>query len=584
MRILNHNKVKAQLAAAIAAAILKTGAEEAAQDIYNAISLPPDATMGDYTYPCFTLSKKLRSAPNKIAEQIAKEIAPGGGIETVLAAGPYINFRLNSGFLGEATCEEILNGKMFERTLVQDPPKTMVEYSQPNTHKELHVGHMRNLCLGDALIRLHRYSGYDIISATFPGDVGTHVAKCLWYLKYHNTVPAPEHNKGAWLGTMYSKGHLKLEAEIGTPQEEENRRQLSEILTQLEHQQGEFYDLWKETKEWSVELMNQVYDWAGVHFDAWYWESDVDVPSVALAKKYYEKGVFIESQGTIGVDLSAYDLGFCMLLKSDGHGLYATKDVELARRKFEDYKIEKSVYVVDKRQAHHFAQVFKVLDIMGFENAKNCYHLQYDYVELPDGAMSSRKGNIVPIMDLIEQMHETVKRDYLDKYSGEWEQSEIDNTADIISKGAIKYGMIKIDPSRKIVFDMKEWLKIDGDSGPYLQYTYARINSLAKKLADEVTAKPDWSTMKEDIEKQLMVKMSEFNNIAVMACVENKPNVLCVYLYELCKLYNNFYNVLSIKRTEDEVVKSTRLALSKCVAVSLKRGLDLLGIPVPERM
>ncbi len=584
MNIVNHNNIKSELAGIISAAIRKTGAEEPEQDIYNAIGFPPDANLGHYTYPCFTLSKKLRSAPNKIAEQIAKEIQTDSIVEGVAAAGPYINFKLSGSFLGAATGDAILGGDMFARTLVQEPPKTMVEYSQPNTHKELHVGHMRNLCLGDALIRLHRYCGYNIVSATFPGDVGTHVAKCLWYLKYHNTAPVPSHDKGAWLGTMYSKGHLKLESELGTPAEEENRKQLSAILTQLEHQQGEFYDLWKETKEWSVELMNQVYDWAGVHFDAWYWESDVDVPSVALAKKYFEKGVFIESQGTIGMDLSAYDLGFCMLLKSDGHGLYATKDVELARRKFEDYKIEKSVYIVDKRQAHHFAQVFKVLELMGFENAKNCYHLQYDYVELPDGAMSSRKGNIVPIMDLIDQMHETVKRDYLDKYAGEWEQSEIDNTADIISKGAIKYGMIKIDPSRKIVFDMKEWLKIDGDSGPYLQYTYARINSLCKKLADEVTATHDWATMNEDIEKQVLVKLSEFNNIAVQACVENKPNVLCVYLYELCKLYNNFYNVLNIRRTEDEVVKSTRVELSKCVAITLKKGLELLGIPVPERM
>jgi arginyl-tRNA synthetase len=473
---------------------------------------------------------------------------------------------------------------MFQRSLIADPPKTMIEYSQPNTHKELHVGHMRNICLGDALIKLHRYCHYDIISATFPGDMGTHVAKCLWYLYYHNTQPQPAENKGAWLGSMYSLGHQLLETEEKTPQGEINKKQLSEILTQLESGSGEFYDLWKTTKEWSVELMNQVYNWAGVHFDAWYWESEVDESSVALAREYYNKGVFIESQGTIGVDLSEYNLGFCMLLKSDGHGLYATKDIELARRKFVDYKIEKSVYIVDKRQAHHFSQVFKVLEIMGFENAKNCYHLQYDYVELPDGAMSSRKGNIVPIMALIDQMHAAVKKDYLDKYKGEWEQEEIEQTAEIISKGAIKYGMIKIDPSRKIVFDMKEWLKIDGDSGPYLQYTYARINSLVKKLTDEVKASPDWSVLNEDLELQLMVKLSEFNNHAVQACLEYKPNTLCTYLYELCKLFNNFYNVHNIRRTEDEVVKSSRVALTKCVAITLKKGLELLGIGVPDRM
>ena len=221
---------------------------------------------------------------------------------------------------------------------------------------------------------------------------------------------------------------------------------------------------------------------------------------------------------------------------------------------------------------------------MGYENAKKCYHLQYDYVELPDGAMSSRKGNIVPIMQLIDNMHEVVKRDYLNKYIGEWEQSEIDSTADVIAKGAIKYGMIRIDPSRKIVFDMKEWLKIDGDSGPYLQYTYARINSLVKKLADEIKAAHDWSVLAEETELHLMVKLSEFNNQVVQACNEYKPNVLCNYLYELCKIFNNFYNVLNIRRTEDEVLKSTRVELTKCVAITLKKGLSLLGIPVPDRM
>ena len=584
MNITNHNKVKLQLAEIIQQVFLAASIDEPLQDIYNSIGFPPDTALGHYTYPCFNLAKKLKNAPNKIAEQLSGGFTAGEVIDTAESAGPYINFRIRSSYLGGVTCDEIENGKMFERHLIDNPLKTMIEYSQPNTHKELHVGHMRNLCLGDALIKLHRYCGYDIISATFPGDVGTHVAKCLWYFKYHNTEPVPEQNKGAWLGSLYSKGHLKLEEEEGTGQGVENKKQLSEILTQLEEQKGEFYDLWKETKEWSVELMNQVYDWAGVHFDRWYWESDVDVSSTALARKYFEKGVFIESQGTIGVDLTEYNLGFCMLLKSDGHGLYATKDIELARRKFEDFHIEKSVYIVDKRQAHHFAQVFKVLEIMGYENAKKCYHLQYDYVELPDGAMSSRKGNIVPIMQLIDNMHEVVKRDYLNKYIGEWEQSEIDSTADVIAKGAIKYGMIRIDPSRKIVFDMKEWLKIDGDSGPYLQYTYARINSLVKKLADEIKAAHDWSVLAEETELHLMVKLSEFNNQVVQACNEYKPNVLCNYLYELCKIFNNFYNVLNIRRTEDEVLKSTRVELTKCVAITLKKGLSLLGIPVPDRM
>lgn len=584
MILLNHDTIKLKLAYIIQQVTSGLNSTLSVDLIYSQIGTPPDANFGHYAFPCFLLSKELKNAPNKIAEQVCLAIASNDVAEKIQAVGPYVNFKLSAKFLGESVAEEILSGGFFKRKVLDNPLKTMIEYSQPNTHKELHVGHMRNLCLGDSLIKIHKYCGFDIISSTFPGDVGTHVAKCLWYLKYHNTEPIPLENKGAWLGTLYTKGHLKLESEAGTTQEEISKKQMSEILTELENQQGESYEMWKETREWSIELMKKVYSWANVEFDRWYWESEVDVPSVEYVNKNLNNGLFVKSEGAVGVDLSAYNLGFCMLLKSDGHGLYATKDVELARRKFEDFKIEKSVYIVDKRQAHHFAQVFKVLELMGFENAKNCYHLEYDYVELPDGAMSSRKGNIVPIMDLIEQMHENVKQGYLQRYVGEWEQSEIENTADIISKGAIKYGMIKIDPNRKIVFDMKEWLKIDGDSGTYLQYTYARINSLTKKLVDEISAKHDWSTLHEDIEKNILVKLSEFNGQVVQACLDYKPNIICTYLYELCKLYNNFYNLLSIKKTEDETLKSSRLALTKCVAITLRKGLELLGIPVPERM
>ncbi len=584
MNILNHDKIKLRIAESLYAAIEKYETGTTITDIYAALGFPPDANFGHYAYPCFILSKALRNAPNKIAEKLATEVPANDAIESVIAAGPYVNFKIRPEFLGANTCNDVLNGSMFSRTLAEHTPKTMIEYSQPNTHKELHVGHMRNICLGDALVKLHQYCGFDIISSTFPGDVGAHVAKCLWYLKYHNTEPVPAENKGAWLGTLYTKGHLKLESETGTPQEVENKKQLSEILTQLEHENGEFFDMWKETRQWSIELMNNVYRWAGVHFDRWYWESEVDVPSVALVKKYYEQGLFVESKGTIGIDLSEYNLGFCMLIKSDGHGLYATKDIELARRKFEDFKIEKSVYVVDKRQAHHFAQVFKTLELMGFEHADKCYHLQYDYVELPDGAMSSRKGNIVPIMDLIDQMHATIKGDYLDRYKNEWTAEEMEWTADAIAKGAIKYGMIKIDPAKKIVFDMKEWLKIDGDAGPYLQYTYARITSMVNKLKGEVTGTADWSSMVEDAEKHVMVKLSDFNNQALQACINSKPNILCIYLYELCKVFNTFYNLHSIRKEENETIKATRLELAKCVAISIKKGLELVGIPVPERM
>ena len=427
-----------------------------------------------------------------------------------------------------------------------------------------------------------RYSGYNILSSTFPGDVGTHVAKCLWYLKFHNTEPIPATNKGEWLGAMYSKGNLKLEDEKDTPKYEENKKILTEILKQLESKNGEYYDLWKETRQWSIDLMNQVYNWADVKFDQWYFESDVDSDSVKTIKKYYQEGKLVESQGAIGLDFSNDNLGFCLLLKSDGTGLYATKDIELARRKFEDHKIEKSIYVVDQRQALHFKQVFKALEYLGFEQAKNCFHLQYNFVELPDGAMSSRKGNIVPLMKLVSTMKAHVKSEYLNRYEGEWSSDEIELVSDQVAKGAIKYGMLKQDTNKKIVFDMNEWTKLDGESGPFIQYSYARINSLLKKVKSAGVV--DDSLLTQSSELKLMQHLMNFNTVVLNAAENYKPAALCSYLYDTAKKFNAFYHDCPIGTAESENLKASRLALAQSTGLILKNGLALLGIPVPERM
>lgn len=582
----SHNAAKLQLASEIFNR-LKTRDPAVAislQTIIEAIGATPSLSQGHFAFRCFNLAKILNRSPADVAKSLESVFSPDWMIEKTVAMGPYLNFSLSASFYGKEVAEKVLNKEFFRNGLIHRPPKTMIEYSQPNTHKELHVGHMRNMCLGDSLIRLHRYCGYEILSATFPGDVGTHVAKCLWYLKYHNQEPVPETDKGSWLGRMYSKGHLKLEDELGTAAEPSNKAKLSEILKQLEAKSGEFYDLWKETRQWSIDLMEEVYDWAEIEFDHWYWESEVDSPSVHLAKEYYAKGLFVESDGALGMDLSEDGLGFAMILKSDGTGLYLTKDLELARRKFEESSIERSIYIVDKRQAHHFAQVFKVLEKIGFENAKNCFHLKYDYVELPDGAMSSRKGNIIPLTDLISEMERSITEDYLEKYRGEWEDYEIQEVAEDVAKGAIRYGMLRIDPNKKIVFDMKEWIRIDGDSGPYIQYVCARIDSLLRKLGYSVESTLDWSLLDSREELAIQMKLCEFNDIILYACENYKTSTLCNYLYDLGKVFNVFYGAISIKGTRDEILRNTRLALAKAVSNTLHEGLGLLGVPVPKRM
>lgn len=555
-------------------------------DLYDQLVEPPNVAMGDMAFGCFLLAKALRKGPPQIAALLKEKIQVGGELLKVEAAGPYLNFTLASDFLARQVLTPILSGQTFRGRLTADTPKTMIEYSQPNTHKEIHVGHMRNACLGDSLVRMYRYIGYEMISTTFPGDVGTHVAKCLWYMKYHNSEDIPATGKGEWLGRIYSKANLLLEDQLGTPQEAINRDQLTAILKQLENQQGEFYDLWKETRQWSIDLMKHVYAWAGITFDQWYWESDVDAASVKYIKELYSENKLVKSEGAIGMDLSDVNLGFCLLLKSDGNGLYATKDVELARRKFQDFHIQKSIYVVDIRQELHLKQVFKVLERLGFAEAKNCFHLKYNFVELPDGAMSSRKGNIVPLMELVHRMEEMVKTNYLARYASEWSQDEINTVATQVAKGAIKYGMLRMDTAKKIVFDMDEWLKLDGESGPFIQYSGARINSLLKKMGyDKNQAmSADGSMLVHSAEKALMQSLLNFNTQVVSATENEKPHVLCTYLYDLAKRFNLFYHDCSIGQAATPELKTARLALAASTGEILKQGLALLGIPVPERM
>lgn len=578
----HHDYFRRELAEAISPVIEKVFQCSFSVDkVYDLFGPTPFRENGDLAFPLFLVAKEVKTNPAQAARVLSESLETlPEFISSKKAMGPYLNFFFDFNVVAKKILPEILSENFFKQKLTEQTPKTMIEYSQPNTHKELHVGHMRNLCLGDALVRLHRYAGFEIVSSTFPGDVGTHVAKCLWYLKFHYKGEIPKERKGAWLGSMYSTAHNKLEAERGTPEEAENREKLTMILKQLEQKSGEFYDLWQTTREWSIELMNKVYEWAGVNFDIWYWESEVDSASVELARKYFEKGLFVEDQGAIGVNLDEWKLGFCLLIKSDGNGLYATKDIELARRKFQDYQIEKNIYVVDKRQEHHFKQVFKVLDLMGFENASKCFHLQYDFVELPEGAMSSRKGNIVPLESLIENMVTMIKEQYLNRYNGEWSSQEIEHTAQLVAKGAIKFGMTKIDPSKKIVFDMKEWLKLDGESGPYVQYVCARIHSMVKKLGPPQS---DELIIETPQEKELVAQLMNFHHVVLQATEHYKPSVLTAYLYDLARAYNSFYAECPVGSVE-EPLKSSRLKLSSSTASILSKGLGLLGIEAPERM
>ncbi|MGB0453584.1 MAG: arginine--tRNA ligase [Bacteriovoracaceae bacterium] len=562
--------------------------DELTMELYRQVNDAPNFQLGHQALALFPLAKLLKLNPAKASNDLKVELSKEldtNVFEKLEAKGPYLNAFYNPNFLLKSLMNDFKN---LHNPLMKDAPKTMVEYSQPNTHKVLHVGHMRNLCMGNSLVKILRHTGYPVISATYPGDVGTHVAKCLWYVKKNNLSPEAGEDKGEWLGKIYTLANTLLEDEKGTDKEDQNRIELTAILKELHDGSGEYFDLWKETREWSLTLMKKAYGYADVEFDRWFFESEVDAPSLSFVQKLYDEGTLVKDDGAIGMDLSEDKLGFCLLIKSDGTGLYSTKDVELARLKFEEFKVQKNIYVVDNRQSYHFKQVFKVLEKIGFEQAKDCFHLAYEMVELSDGAMSSRKGNIVNLMDLIHNMEKTIRSRIVENAKNSdaqtWTEQEIDETAHMIADGAIKYGMLRFDNNRKIVFEMEEWLNLDGETGPYLQYVHARINSILGKAGHLNLREINEDVLTKPKEIQLLLKLNSFNDIILRSAETMKTLHLTGYLFELGKLYNSFYAEHSVLNAQTEELKTARLNLCLMTKETMKKGLELLGIKAPNKM
>ncbi len=594
----------ASLAAAAARALhpaLPEAAGLTLADVESALTTPPDPTMGDLAFPCFKLAKALRKGPPQIAAELATKVTIGGLIEGAVAAGPYVNLRLDLGHAAALVLPALARGE------THAPPPTgtrvMIEYSQPNTHKAFHVGHLRNLCLGDALVRLLRADGDDVIAVNYLGDVGAHIAKCLWWYLDHLTdrTPPAEH-RGEWLGEQYSAASNQLElweeqAKAGDPTAAASlvaaKARTTQILQQLEAREPALQEVWDETRQWSLDDFAEIYAWCGVKFDRIFFESEVDEPGLKLVEEFLQKGVFTVSEGAVGVfNEEIKHMPFFMLRKRDGTGLYATKDLALARLKFEEYRIDRSIYVVDVRQSDHFRHVFLTLKKMGFTQAERCQHVPYEMVELPDGPMATRKGNVVLFRSLRQQMTEHIRRAYLDNFKDTWPEAEIAETAHAIAVGAIKYGMLARDVNQKIVFDMPAWLELTGNTGPYLQYTAARAQSILNKCA-EVDKTLNAATLSGETalawpepdpsERALLLALDGLPAAMHGAAQQLRPAHLCTYLFELAQTFNRFNAVCPVKPSEGEVLQR-RLLLVTATVKAMHHALGLLGIQVPRRM
>jgi arginyl-tRNA synthetase len=545
----------------------------------NQIEIPPDKKLGDFSCTvCFDLAREIKKNPKEIAEDVVKKIklSKESNFSRIEVVNGYINFFLKK----DEFCENILNNILkkkenFGRLNIGKRIKTMIEFSQPNTHKAFHIGHLRNTCLGDALSRIMEFANFDVIKANYPGDIGTHVAKWIWcYTKFHKNEK-PKGRIGEWFNNIYVEACKKIGENPAYEDE------VKEILKKIEAGDKKLVEIWKKTREWSLNDFKRIYNELDVNFDVYFFESEVEKKGKEIVKEALKRGIAKISEGAAIVDLRKYGLDIFMLLKSDGTSLYSTKDLALSKEKFEKYKIKKSIYVVGSEQKMYFQQLFKTLELLGFKEARNCYHLSYELVMFEAGKMSSREGSIVTYDELVEKMREKAIEEVKKRNPGinEKKAREIANT---IALGAMKYGMLKFDNNKVIVFDWEKMLEFEGDTGPYLQYACVRANKILQKYGD-IKGKIKCKEI-SDCEFELVQQISIFPRIIEKICSNYKVNLLAEYCYKLASKFNEFYDRYPVLNEVNEEKKRMRATIVYATKIVIEKCLFLLGIKIPSFM
>ena len=549
-------------------------------------------------------------------EQTAQEIG-----EYLQANEPSVAaFNVIKGFLNLTIASsawiELLNGihadKQYGIVAVTDnSPLVMIEYSSPNTNKPLHLGHVRNNLLGNALANIVAANGNKVVKTNIVNDRGIHICKSmLAWQKYGNgETPESSGKKGDHLiGDYYvsfdkhykaevkelmakfqSEGMNEEEAKAKAEAESPLMKEAREMLVKWEANDPEVRALWKKMNDWVYAGFDETYRMMGVTFDKIYYESNTYLEGKEKVMEGLEKGFFYRKEdGSVWADLTGEGLDHKLLLRADGTSVYMTQDIGTAKLRFADYPIDKMIYVVGNEQNYHFQVLSILLDKLGFEWGKGLVHFSYGMVELPEGKMKSREGTVVDADDLMAEMIDTAKEtsNELGKLDG-LTKEEADNIARIVGLGALKYFILKVDARKNMTFNPKESIDFNGNTGPFIQYTYARIQSVLRKAKEagiEIPAQLPVGIELSEKEEGLIQMVADFAAIVKQAGEDYSPSIIANYTYDLVKEYNQFYHDFSILREENEAVKIFRLALSENVAKVVRLGMGLLGIEVPDRM
>ncbi len=567
---------------------------------------------GHLTLVVFPFLRMSKKGPEQTAQEIGEYLQAN---EPSVAAFNVIKGFLNLTIASSAWIE-LLNGihadKQYGIVAVTDnSPLVMIEYSSPNTNKPLHLGHVRNNLLGNALANIVAANGNKVVKTNIVNDRGIHICKSmLAWQKYGNgETPESSGKKGDHLiGDYYvsfdkhykaevkelmakfqSEGMNEEEAKAKAEAESPLMKEAREMLVKWEANDPEVRALWKKMNDWVYAGFDETYRMMGVTFDKIYYESNTYLEGKEKVMEGLEKGFFYRKEdGSVWADLTGEGLDHKLLLRADGTSVYMTQDIGTAKLRFADYPIDKMIYVVGNEQNYHFQVLSILLDKLGFEWGKGLVHFSYGMVELPEGKMKSREGTVVDADDLMAEMIDTAKEtsNELGKLDG-LTKEEADNIARIVGLGALKYFILKVDARKNMTFNPKESIDFNGNTGPFIQYTYARIQSVLRKAKEaglEIPAQLPVGIELSEKEEGLIQMVADFAAIVKQAGEDYSPSIIANYTYDLVKEYNQFYHDFSILREENEAVKVFRLALSENVAKVVRLGMGLLGIEVPDRM
>ena len=592
---------------------IKTTVARAIEELYgtefDAAQVPMELTRkdqyGDLTVVVFSFLRLSRKKPEEtgceIGEYLQKELPSIASFEVIKG---FLNLVLSHEYWLTALQEVVNDERYGLKKPAEDAPLEMIEYSSPNTNKPLHLGHIRNNLLGFSLGRIAEATGNRVVKTNIVNDRGIHICKSMlaWKKWGNGETPASSGKKGDHLvGDYYVKFDQEYKKEVETLMEEKGfSREEAEknsilidearqMLRAWEAGDPVVVDLWKTMNGWVYEGFDQTYKVMGVDFDKIYYESQTYTVGRDLVLKGVEKGLFHRREdGSVWADLSPYGMDEKLLLRADGTSVYMTQDIGTAKMRFEDYTISKMVYVVGNEQEYHFKVLSVLLDMLGFEWGKDLVHFSYGMVELPEGKMKSREGTVVDADDLIEGMVDTAREmsKELGKLDG-YSDQEAERIYRTIALGALKYFILKVDPKKNMTFDPRESIDFNGNTGPFIQYTYARVQSIFRKAAGkgiDTSVSIDEKQKLTDKEARVLKMIANFPNTVRIAGENISPALIANYVYDLAKEFNQFYHESPIVYEENDAKRSVRLAMTHSVGKVIKNGMWLLGIDVPERM